>query len=83
MCLAVPARVLTTNGHDGVVDLHGNELPISMMLVPEAEPGDWVLVHAGFAIQQLSTPEAQTTLSLMSDLQDAVQVKGGDHVQPD
>ncbi len=73
MCLAVPAQIKSSSGTDAVVDLHGNQIRVSTMLVPEAKEGDWVLVHAGFAIQQLTPDDAQETFAVLKDLQE----KGG------
>lgn len=61
MCLAVPGQVIECNGDEAVVDLQGNTLKVSRILTPEAGAGDWVLVHAGFAITQLDQHEAQET----------------------
>jgi hydrogenase assembly chaperone HypC/HupF len=46
MCLAVPGRIVTKEETVGVVDVRGNRLRAGLVLVPEAEVGDWVLVHA-------------------------------------
>jgi hydrogenase expression/formation protein HypC len=61
MCLAVPARIVECNGDEAVVDLQGNTLRVSRVLTPEAGTGDWVLVHAGFALTQLDEAEARET----------------------
>jgi len=61
MCLAVPAQVIECNGDEAVVDLQGSTLRISKVLTPDANEGDWVLVHAGFAISQLDEQEARET----------------------
>ncbi len=61
MCLAVPAQVTERNGDEAVVDLQGSRLRISVLLTPEAGVGDWVLVHAGFAITQLDEAAARET----------------------
>lgn len=61
MCLAVPAQVVRCDGDSAVVDLQGNTLQISRVLTPEAGVGDWVLVHAGFAIAQVDEHEARET----------------------
>ncbi len=71
MCLAVPGKIISAKGHNAVADLHGNQVPVSTILVPETEPGDWVLVHAGFAIQRLDPTEAQETFAVIKDLKDA------------
>lgn len=71
MCLAVPARIVSMDGDRAVVDLHDNRVAVSTMLTPEAGVNDWVLVHAGFAIQQLDEQEAARTWAVLEDLQDA------------
>ncbi|MCC6682843.1 MAG: HypC/HybG/HupF family hydrogenase formation chaperone [Phycisphaeraceae bacterium] len=68
MCLAVPARIVSQEMDEAVVDLHGNQVRISTMLTPEVRTGDWVLVHAGFAIQHLSEEVARQTWSILDDL---------------
>jgi len=69
MCLAVPAQIKSCQGNDAVVDLHGNRVRVSTVLLPEVKQGDWVLVHAGFAIQQLSEEELQDTWAVLEDLE--------------
>jgi hydrogenase expression/formation protein HypC len=61
MCLAVPGKVIECSGDEAVVDLQGNTLRVSKVLTPEVGTGDWVLVHAGFAIAQLDEAEALET----------------------
>ena len=61
MCLAVPGRILECGKDDALVDFQGNRMRISKVLTPEAHSGDWVLVHAGFAISTLDESEALKT----------------------
>ena len=61
MCLAVPAQVVECNGDEAVIDLQGSTLKVSKLLTPDVKRGDWVLVHAGFAITQLDEAEARET----------------------
>ena len=61
MCLAVPGKVIACQGDDATIELQGNTLQVSRILTPAAGPGDWVLVHAGFAITQISADEARET----------------------
>jgi hydrogenase expression/formation protein HypC len=68
MCLAVPAKILNCDGEQAVVDLHGSQLRIARTLVPEAGVGDWVLVHAGFAIARLEPQEAEETFAVLRKL---------------
>jgi hydrogenase expression/formation protein HypC len=68
MCLAVPARLTSVRADEATVDLRGTSVRISTVLVPDAVRGDWVLVHAGFAIQRLDEEEARKTFSLLDEL---------------
>ena len=68
MCLAVPARIETMAAERGTVELDGNRANVSLVLVPEARPGDWVLVHAGYAITVLDEAEAKITYDLLKQM---------------
>ena len=65
MCLAVPGKLIECNDDLATVDLQGNRLRISRLLIPEARPGDWVLVHAGFGIAQIDEKDALETWSYL------------------
>ncbi len=69
MCLAVPGKVIRKVGDSAQVDMQGNRLDVSTVLVPEASEGSWVLVHAGFAIQTLSDEEAKETFDLLRSVE--------------
>lgn len=73
MCLAVPAQLVERKGDEAVVDLHGNRVRVNTLMVPQAGVGDWVLVHAGFAIQRLDEEQAEATWAVLRDLQDRVE----------
>ncbi|MDO9438509.1 HypC/HybG/HupF family hydrogenase formation chaperone [Hydrogenophaga sp.] len=69
MCLALPARIVELLGTDSaIVELGGVRQTISIALVPEAQPGDYVIVHVGHAIGTLDVEEAQATLALFAEL---------------
>jgi len=68
MCLGVPAKILETGDGAAVVELGGVRREISMMLIDDASVGEWVIVHAGFAIERLSEEEAEQTLSLFREI---------------
>lgn len=70
MCLALPAKVIEKNENDqtGVVDLHGNRYPVNLVLVPEAELGSWVLIHAGYAIRVIDPEQARETWELLDQI---------------
>jgi hydrogenase expression/formation protein HypC len=67
MCLAIPLKVLKIVDDNTLAVQSGNmELNISCMLIGKVLPGEYVLVHAGFAIQKMSEQEALETLSIVS-----------------
>jgi len=68
MCLAVPMQVMEINDSQAIIAASGVQRRISLLLLPEAQVGDYVLVHAGFAIQKLDEAEAQETLRLWAEL---------------
>ena len=69
MCLAIPARITTIEEHRmSSVDIMGVSRKVSLDLVPEAEIGDFVLVHAGFALQVIDEQTATETLELLQSL---------------
>lgn len=81
MCLAVPAQIIETSAEDAVVDLQGNRLRISIVLTPRAAPGDWVLVHAGFAITAVSERDALETWDyLKGENRESLLVEAGHEV---
>jgi len=71
MCLAVPLCVKSIDGTMAEVELGGVSRHISLMLTPEARVGDYVLVHTGFAIAVLNEQQAQETLALLAELEEA------------
>ena len=69
MCLAIPARVTDIEeGHMATVDIMGVTRKVSLDLVPEAVSGDFVLVHAGFALQVVDEQFANETLEILKTL---------------
>jgi len=67
MCLAVPAKVLKINGDLAKVDFGGVVREVNIMLV-NAKVGDYVLVHAGYAIQVLDERKAEETLAIWREI---------------
>lgn len=68
MCLAVPMKVISKNKTSGVAEMSGVKREINFMMLPEAKIGDYVIVHAGFAIQRLNEAEAHKTLELFKEI---------------
>jgi hydrogenase expression/formation protein HypC len=71
MCLAVPAQLVRCDSSTAVADLHGNRVHVSTALIPDARIGDWVLLHAGFAIQKLDGDDVKETWAVLEDLRSA------------
>ncbi|OGD16507.1 MAG: hypothetical protein A2V76_00280 [Candidatus Aminicenantes bacterium RBG_16_63_14] len=72
MCLAVPAEItLLDDSGQGTVNYMGSEVKANFSLVPQARPGDWVIIHAGFAISVMDENEARETLLLFKEMADA------------
>ena len=67
MCLALPMRITAVDGVMATIVAEGLEQRCSVMLVPQAEVGDYVLVHAGFAINLVDEVEAEETYELLRE----------------
>ena len=77
MCLAVPGKIIEIRdaqgqavGALGTVDFQGSTLEVGLAFVPEAKVGDWVLVHAGFALNVLDEQEAAETWKYLKQIQE-------------
>jgi len=65
MCLAVPAEVLTVNGDTAVVSLYGALREVNVTLVEGVSVGDYVLVHAGFALERWTAADVEEWKMIM------------------
>lgn len=73
MCLAIPAQVtLVSELRMAQVDIHGVTRTVSLDLVPDADVGSWVLVHAGYAIEVVDEQFAAETWDLLCQMADAI-----------
>lgn len=68
MCLAIPARIIERQDLMATVEISGVTREVSLMLLPDAQVGEYVLIHAGFAIQTVDEEEARRTLDLLKEL---------------
>ena len=68
MCLAIPALVKSVEGLEAEVEIGGVSRRASIMLTPEVEVGDYVLLHVGYAINVIDEAEAQETLELFREI---------------
>jgi hydrogenase expression/formation protein HypC len=72
VCLAIPGRILATAGHDpimrlGRVEFGGIVKEVDLSFVPEADIGDYVIVHVGCALAKIDPDEAHRTLALLAE----------------
>jgi hydrogenase expression/formation protein HypC len=67
MCLAIPSRVTEIQNEMAVIDVDGVQRQASLLLLPDTQVGDYVIVHAGFAIQKIDEAAARETLKLLKE----------------
>ncbi len=72
MCLSIPARIISIDGNMAEVSCGGTIFRAGLQMVENAKPGDYILLHAGFAIQMISPEEAEETLRLLGEMNGAV-----------
>jgi hydrogenase expression/formation protein HypC len=73
MCLAIPARIKSINGTEAEVEIGGITRQTSIMLTPEARVGDYVLLHAGYAINILDQAQAEETLAIFAEMSEIME----------
>lgn len=71
MCLAIPSKLVAIRDKMGTVDVSGVRREVSLLLLPEEVAlGDFVLVHAGFAIQKIDREAAEETMKLINEIEE-------------
>lgn len=86
MCLSVPAKVISVDGDNAVVSVSGTEYTASLQLVSDVNPGDYILLHTGYALQKLSEEEALETLKVFEEYEefnkelDQMEKDTGEHI---
>jgi hydrogenase expression/formation protein HypC len=72
MCLGIPGQIISLFEEHGTkmakVDFGGVSRDVCIEVIPEAKPGDWTIIHAGFALNLLSEEEAQETLDILEQI---------------
>ena len=68
MCLSVPAKVISLEGDNAKVLLGSTVMSVSTALLEEVNAGDYVLVHTGFAIQKISTEDADEMMKMLREI---------------
>lgn len=67
MCLGIPMRIKSVSGEFAEVDAQGIARSVNIQMLPKVKKGDYVIVHAGFAIEKLNPAKAKSTLKLIRD----------------
>lgn len=76
MCLGIPGKIISISGDDplylqGKIDFSGIQKEISLAYVPEAQVGDYVIVHAGFALNLIDEQEAAQIFDYLREMEEA------------
>ena len=72
MCLSIPARIVSINGNMAEVDAGGAVFKAGLHIIENAKVGDYILLHAGFAIQIISEKEAAETLKILEEMNNSL-----------
>ena len=77
MCLSIPGRIESIEDEQallrsGLVSFGGIQKKINLAYVPEAQPGDYVLVHVGFALSVIDEAEAHKVFAWLEQLEESV-----------
>jgi hydrogenase expression/formation protein HypC len=68
MCLAVPSKIVKIEDNIGIIDVEGVQKEVSLLLIEDPRIGDYVIVHAGFAIQKIDEAEANESLKILREM---------------
>lgn len=68
MCLAIPAKIIKLEDDMGTIDMEGTQREVSLLLLEEPKIGDYVIVHAGFAIQKVDETAALESLKILREM---------------
>ena len=68
MCLAIPAKIIQIDDQMATIDMEGTRREASLLLLEDAKVGEYVIVHAGFAIHKIDEAEALESLKVLHEL---------------
>ena len=74
MSLAIPSKIIEINDNMGIVDVDGVRREVGLHLVEDPKPGDYVIVHAGFAINKIDENEALEALKIFKEIAESIQL---------
>lgn len=73
MCLAIPSRIVSIENQIATIDVDGVQRSASLLLLDDAQVGDYVIVHAGFAIHRIDEAEAMESLKILKEAAELVE----------
>ena len=73
MCLAIPSKITRIENNMATIDVDGVQRQASLLLLEDAKVGEYVIVHAGFAIQRIDDEAAKETLALLREAAELVE----------
>jgi len=79
MCLAIPSKIIKIEDNVATIDVEGVKRKVSLLLLEDAIVGEYVIVHAGFAIQRIDEAAAMETLNLLREAAELVE-KGDSNI---
>ncbi len=68
MCLAIPMKLLEHHGQSGIVEIGGARREVVLTLTPDAQVDDYLIIHAGYALEILDEVEAERTIALLREM---------------
>ncbi len=77
MCLAVIGKIISIREDEGIVEISGVRREVMLSLVPGVKVGDYVMIHAGFAIQILEEEDARETIRMINEMLKETDQSGG------
>ncbi len=83
MCLAIPSKITKIDNQMAVIDVDGVQRKASLLLLEDAQVGDFVIVHAGFAISKIDEASALETLTLLKEAAALMDARTDREEEPD
>ncbi len=80
MCLAIPAKIISVDGNHANADFDGSQKKIIIALVPKVKIGEYVIVHAGMAIEQINESAAKESINIWRGMLEKEMIKKEDYV---
>lgn len=68
MCLGIPLRIIEVNGVNAVGEMSGIRRNVRIDFIPDIKPGEYVMIHAGFALERIKTELAHETMDAISEI---------------